>query len=264
MILPSGLNAGFSWASVSRLVSGRIPWSVTIRVAVDREGHDLALEAALLGRLVGEPVRAHRELVELRAGDLPLVGDHLRAEALADDVVLGHQLGGEGEAELLLGLHPRGEGEVAHVLDAAADHRVVHARGDQRGGEVDGLLGGAALAIHRGGGGLDRQALLQPRVAGDVEGLLAELLHAARDHVFDLGGVDAGAGDHLGVALAQQRVGVGVLVVALLLVPTPDRGAHRLDDHDLTALWLSSFGSPPCVAVDRHVPRSASNTYSTA
>ncbi len=131
---------------------------------------------------------------------------------------------------------PAANGQVAHVLHAAADHRVVHAGGDQRGGEVDGLLGGAALAIDRGGGGLDRQALLQPGVAGDVEGLLAELLHAAGHDVFDLGGVDPGAGDHLAVALAQQRVGVGVLVVALLLVPTPDRGAHRLDDHDLTAL----------------------------
>ena len=28
---------------------------------------------------------------------------------------------------------------------------------------------------------------LQPGVAGDVEALLAELLHAARDHVLDLG-----------------------------------------------------------------------------
>ena len=183
-------------------------------------------------------MRAHGELVELGAGDLPLVGDHLRAEALADDVVLGHQLGREREAELLLSLHPRGEGQVAHVLDAAADHRVVHAGGDQRGGEVDGLLGGAALAVHRGRGGLDRQALLQPRVAGDVEGLLAELLHAARDDVFDLGGGDAGAGDDLGVALAEQRVGVGVLVVTLLLVAAPDGGAHGLDDDDLAALWF--------------------------
>ena len=131
------------------------------------------------------------------------------------------------------------------MLDAAADHRVVHAGGDQRGGEVDGLLGGAALAVDGGGGRLDRQALLQPGVAGDVEALLAELLHAAGDHVFDLGGVDAGARDDLAVALAEQRVGVGVLVVALLLVPAPDRRAHGLDDHDLAALWLPHVGSPP-------------------
>ena len=29
VIFPSGLNAGFSFASASRVVSGRIPWSVT-------------------------------------------------------------------------------------------------------------------------------------------------------------------------------------------------------------------------------------------
>ena len=131
-----------------------------------------------------------------------------------------------------------GERQTAHVLDAGADHRVVHAGGDQRRGEVDGLLGGAALAVDRGAGGLDRQALLQPGVARDVEALLTELLDAARDDVLDLGGVDTGAGDDLGVDLAEQRVGVGVLVVALLLVPAPDRGAHGLDDHDLAALWF--------------------------
>ena len=131
-------------------------------------------------------MRAHGELVELRARNLPLIGDHLRAEALPDDVVLGHQLRGEGVAEVLLGFHPRGKRQVAHVLDAGADHRVVYAGGDQRGGEVDGLLGGAALAIDGRTGGLDRQTLLQPCVAGDVEALLAELLNAPGDHILDL------------------------------------------------------------------------------
>ena len=126
-----------------------------------------------------------------RARDLPLVGDHLGAEALADDVVLLHQLGREREAELLLGLHAGRERQVAHVLDAAADDDVVDAGGDQRGGEVDGLLGRAALAVDRRRRRLDREALLQPGVARDVEGLLAELLHAAGDDVLDLAGVDA-------------------------------------------------------------------------
>src|SRR5436190_1294783 len=78
-----------------------------VGVAVDLHRDHLALEAALFGRLVGELVRAHGELVELGARDLPLLGDHLGAEALADDVVLGHELGREGVAEVLLGLHAR-------------------------------------------------------------------------------------------------------------------------------------------------------------
>ena len=52
--------------------------------------------------------------------------------------------------------------------------------GDERGAEVHGLLGRAALAVDGRGGRLDRQPLLQPGVARDVEALLAELLRRSR------------------------------------------------------------------------------------
>ena len=204
---------------------------------------NLPSSVALRGELVG----AQRELVELGAGDLPLVGDHLGAQALADDVVLLHELGGEGAAELLLGLHAGGEGQVAHVLDARADDDVVDAGGDQRGAEVDGLLRRAALAVDGGRGGLDRQALLQPGVARDVERLLAELLHAAGDDVLDLGGVDAGAIEDLRVGLAQQVGRVGVLVVALLEMPAADRRADGLDDDHFTTLLTTHARVTPFV-----------------
>jgi hypothetical protein len=68
-------------------------------------------------RLRARPQRLERRLP-------PLVGDHFRAEALADDVV---------------------------------HHRVVHPRSDQGSGEVDGLLGRVALAVDGGARGLDRQ-----------------------------------------------------------------------------------------------------------
>ena len=87
----------------------------------------------------------------------------------------------------------------------------------------------------RGRRRLDRQPGLEPGVAADVDRLLAELLHAAGDDVLDLGGIDPGALDHLGVGLREQGRGVGVLVVALLLVPAADRGPHRLDDHYLAS-----------------------------
>ncbi len=196
MILPSSLKAGFSLASPSSVVSRR-PWSVDVGVAVDAEGDDLALEAALLGRLGGELLGAQAELVELGAGDLPLVGDHLGREALRDQVVALHQLGREGRAVLLHHLVAVGEGDVAHVLDAGADRDVVDAGGDQRRGEVDRLLGGAALAVDRRRRRLDRQAGLEPGVAADVDPLLAELLRAAGDHVAGLGRVDAGALEQL-------------------------------------------------------------------
>ena len=139
------------------------------------------------------------------------------------------------------------------MLDAAGDDDVVDAGGDQGRGEVDRLLAGAALAVDGGRRRLDRQAGLEPGVAGDVDPLLAELLHAAGDDVLDLGRVDPGALDQLGVGLGEQVGGVDVLVVALLLVPAPDRRAHRLDDHDLAAPELAvpvlCHRKPPFVAV---------------
>src|SRR6185503_2902830 len=75
---------------------------------------------------------------------------------------------------------------------------------------------------------------LQPRVARDVEHLLAVLLHAAADHVLDGAGIDPGAVDHLGERLPEQLVRVRVLVVALLAMAAPDRRADGFDDDDFT------------------------------
>ena len=159
------------------------------------------------GETQGGPVAievAQRELVELGARDLPLVGDQLGADALAAHVVVVLELVRERAAVALGDLLADRERDVAHVLDAGADHDVVDAGADQRGAEVDGGLGGSALAVERRRRGLDREALLQPRVAGDVLRLLAHLLGAAGDHLLDLGGVDAGALDQLGVRAPEQ------------------------------------------------------------
>jgi hypothetical protein len=140
--------------------------------------------------------------------------------------------------------------DVAHVLDARADDDVVDAGGDERRAEVHRLLGRAALAVDRRRRRLLGQAGLEPRVARHVEHLLAVLLHAARDDVLDLTRVDARALDHLGVGRAEQLVRMRVLVVALLLVPAPDRRADGLDDDDLATLLchvLSPRSDDACV-----------------
>ena len=157
---PSGLKAGLSLASVSTVLSGRMPSSAvsssSVSVAlVVADGHrdDLVLEAALGGGPGGPLVALGREGVELLAGDAPLVGDHLGPDALADQAALlgvaGHHAGPEGVAELA---HDRGaHGRAGHALDAGGDHDVVGAGHDALGGEVERLLGGAALAVDGGG-----------------------------------------------------------------------------------------------------------------
>src|SRR3954453_17201494 len=107
--------------------------------------------------------------------------------------------------------------------------------------------GGAARGVAVRPRRLDREPLLQPRVAGDVEGLLAELRHAAGDDVLDLGRIDARAVEHLGVRLAEQGSRVRALLVALLLVAAADRRADGLDDDDLAALLLSHGWDDPLV-----------------
>ena len=208
------------------------------------KGIGLALEAPLLGRLVGEAVRAHGELVELRARDLPLVGDHLGRDALGHELVALQQLLRPRAADVVDPLEADAHRDVAHVLDPAADHDVVHAGGDQRRAEVDRLLGRAALAVDRGGRRLHRQAGLQPGVAADVEHLLAVLLHAAADDILDLAGVDPRPLDHLGVGRSEQLVRVRVPVVALLGMAAPDGRADRLDDDDFAPVAVHSTAPP--------------------
>ena len=87
---------------------------------------------------------------------------------------------------------------IADVVDAACD---------ERGGEIDRLLRGAALTVDRGRRGLDRQAGLEPRVAADVVRLLAVLLHAAGDHVLHRFGRDPRALDHRVHVLPSRSFG---------------------------------------------------------
>jgi hypothetical protein len=95
----------------------------------------------------------------------------------------------------------------AHDLDPARDGDVVGAGDDALGGEVGRLLARAALPVDRGG----RDRLGEPggehRVAGDVEGLLAGLRHAAADDVVDLARVDPGPLDQRRRVSASRSTG---------------------------------------------------------
>ena len=95
------------------------------------------------------------------------------------------------EREAGAGLHGGAKADAAHRLDAAGHHDVGGAAGHKARSEVRGLLARAALRVDGGRRGGDRQARGQPGAAGDVEGLLADLAHAAADDLVDQRGVDA-------------------------------------------------------------------------
>jgi hypothetical protein len=134
---------------------------------------------------------ADGELVQLGAGQAPPLGDHLGAEALVRELALEEALQRGTERKLAAG-ERRAHRDPAHRLDAARDGHVVLAGDQAGGGEVHRLLGRAALTVHGHAGDAQRPARGDHRGAGDVEGLLADLAHAAPDDVVDLRGVNAG------------------------------------------------------------------------
>ena len=126
--------------------------------AVDGDRDDLAVEAPFRRSALGALLRAGADLVEQLARQVPLLRDHLGAEALVDQVVVIEQLGRERRADDVLELASDEHRDPAHRLDARADRHVVDAARDQRGAEVDRLLGGAALTVDRRRRRLVRQA----------------------------------------------------------------------------------------------------------
>jgi hypothetical protein len=125
--------------------------------------------------------------------------------------------------------------DATRVLDTRADHHVVHARREQPGRKAASLLAGPGLAIHGRRRRRHRQPGLQPRVARDVVGLLADLRHGAGDDVLDKLGLDSGAIDHRAIGRAEQLDRMHVPKPALGAVAAADRRARRLHDHLLAS-----------------------------
>ena len=124
-------------------------------------------------------------------------------------------------------------GHPAHDLDPAGDDQVVVPRGHPGRGEMDGLLGRAALAVDRRGGYPLGQPGGDPAVAGDVGALFAHLAHAPGDDVVDALGVEAGP-------LQQTREGereeVGRVPVRQGAPALAERRAHDVDDDRFSRL----------------------------
>ena len=233
---PSSRKAGRRPASFSSEVSRRMPSSAV----TSPDGHDLVGEAALVGGGGGALVRGQRDLVELLAGELPAVGDHLRRQAL------GH------EAAVVALEHLRREGAVAadhvgehrharHRLDAAGDDEVVVPGDEARGGEVHGLLARAALAVDGGAGHRLGEAGGERGVARDVDALLADLRDAAPQDVVDERGVDPGTGDE-GVEHGGRQVAGVHSRQRLARLADADRRTNGSDDDGVAVAHVNSPG----------------------
>ena len=152
--------------------------------------------------------------------------------------------GGFGRPKSLRTAAPSGTRLIDSMPHASATSTTPDA--DHRGREVRRLLRRAALAVDGRRRDLEREPGAQPRGAGDVERLLADLAHAAADDLADLERVDAGPLDRGPLHEAEQVGGVhgGERAVA-----APERRAHGLDDDDVVVAEFghgcSSDGSEP-------------------
>ena len=101
----------------------------------------------------------------------------------------------------------------------------------------------AALRVDGGRGGLEREAGLQPRGAGDVGRLHADLPDATAHDLLDLGGIDARAFDHRPLHLGQE---VGGVHAGEPTVAAPDRRPHRFHHYDVAHVmtaWFAGMGT---------------------
>src|SRR5207237_7465486 len=173
-------------------------------VALHVNGEDLAAKTTFLDRPPGFGVALESELVQLRSGKPPLLRDHLRGIALRDDLVEVGQFGTDGAfawAERIRAhRHPR------HALDPRADDDILRPREHALGGEVHGLLAGAAEAVDGRARHLDGKAGDEDRGAPDIHALLAGLAYATDDHVIDLGRIETSTLDDFGKRQRQQII----------------------------------------------------------
>ena len=243
--LGQALQAGVAQALVAlHPVGGAGGLALLVDVGgVDRQ--DLGVEAALGPGPSGQLLGPEAEGVAVVAGDAPPLGDALGPLELRGELVLAEVGLGDGHAQAQLLGRVGPDGDAAHELDPAGHGHVGHARADQAGGQVGGLLRRPALGVDGGGCGLDGQPGGQPGGAGEVEGLLAHLADAAADHLLHGARVDPGPLDHGGLHRAQQVDGVDGGQGA---VASPHGGAHGLGDHDL------GHGGDPTARTGRRAP----------
>ena len=115
---PPVRNDGFSLASVSTVVSRRPSSAVIIAPVGAEHRQDLALEPALVGGPRGVLLAAGAERVEVLAGEVPLVGDHLGGDALRHEPALRRRSGRRPSG-------PNGKPNLPSAIEAPIGTRVI-------------------------------------------------------------------------------------------------------------------------------------------
>jgi hypothetical protein len=213
--------------------------------SVDRD--DLGAEAILGPRGRRVLLRPVPEGVRVLAGDAPLVGDALGPLELRGHLVLREVRLRDRDAEAEVLAAARADRHPAHHLDASGDRRIDDPTGDQAGGEVRRLLRRTALRVDRGVRHREGQAGGEPRGPADVEGLLADLAHTARDDLADQLGIDPGSFDDRLLDGSQE---VGGVDAGQATPSATHGGADGFDDHD-----VRHGGNLPVVRADRRPGR---------
>src|SRR5438270_8818864 len=117
----------------------------------------------------------------------------------------------------------------AHAFDAAADGDIDVARRDGLGGEVDGLLSGAAKPVYLQPGNLDGEPGFESRQAADIGALFADRRDAPGDDVIDMSFLEPRSPNDRVERTRQEIDGVDRVQRAVLLA-APDGRAHRFHD----------------------------------
>src|ERR1700682_1586209 len=100
------------------------------------------------------------------------------------------------------------------------------------------LLAGAALPVHSRRWSGERKTCGKPRLASDVEPLLADLRHISEHDVVDLFGFDAGSLDEFFEHHGAQDDWMDVFEFS---IAAPDRCSDCLDDHHFAHFCQVSF-----------------------
>src|SRR5580704_1456531 len=129
-----------------------------------------------------------RELVDLVARDVPMLGDSFGAFSLMNKVVTLEK----SRIELFKSAADVTEhGDAGHAFDPRTDGVVDVAGCNGLSGKVNCLLARAAHAIQRDGGDRNGEARQKDSQPADIGSLFAGLGNRTGHNVFDLGGIDA-------------------------------------------------------------------------